>query len=75
MSVENITTLLEVCLKSTYFTFQGRFFEQQEEAAMGSPISPIVANLYMEEFETKTISSSPPPISMEEVCRRHLYHH
>ena len=25
---------------------------------MGSPISPIVANLYMEDFETKAISSS-----------------
>ena len=69
MCVENITTLLEFCLKSTYFTFQGRFFEQQEGAAMGSPISPIVENLYMEEFETKAISSSPHPISMEEVCR------
>ena len=68
MSVENITTLLEFCLKSTYFTFQSRFFEQQEGAAMGSPINPIVANLYMEEFETKAISSSPA-ISVEEVCR------
>ena len=61
LSVENITNLLEFCLKSTYFTFQSRYFEQQEGAVMGSPISPIVANLYMEELEIKSISSSPQP--------------
>ena len=27
LSVKNITSLLEVCLNSTYFTFQGRYFE------------------------------------------------
>ena len=30
---------------------------------MGSPISPIVANLYMEDFETKAISSAVHPPS------------
>ena len=29
---------------------------------MGSPISPIVANLYMEDFEMKAINSSPYPL-------------
>ena len=29
---------------------------------MGSPISPIVANLYMENFETRAISTSPHPL-------------
>ena len=28
---------------------------------MGSPVSPIVANLYMEHFEQKALSSSPTP--------------
>ena len=28
---------------------------------MGSPISPIVANLYMEDFEVRTINTSPHP--------------
>ena len=47
MKVEQIISLLEFCLKTTYFQFQGRFFEQLQWAAMGSPISPIVAKLYM----------------------------
>ena len=46
MSVNNITCLLEFCLKSTYFMYEGQHFEQLEGAAMGSPISPIVANLW-----------------------------
>ena len=43
-------------------------FEQQEGAAMGSPISPIVANIY-EEFENKAIYSAPqPPPFLEKIC-------
>ena len=48
MTVKNIICLLEFCLRSTYFTFQNQYYEQVEGAAMGSSISPIVANLYME---------------------------
>ena len=64
MKVEHITSLLEFCLKTIYFQFQGRFYEQLHGAAIGSPISPIVANLYMEDFETKAISSSVHPPSI-----------
>ena len=63
MSVNHIISLLDFCLGSTYFTFKGRFYEQQEGAAMGSPISPIVANLYMEDLETKAIQSAQNPPS------------
>ena len=57
MSVNHIISLLEFCLRSTHFTSQGKLYEQQEGAAMGSPISPIVANLFMEDFEKKAIES------------------
>ena len=63
MAVKHIVSLLEFCLRSTYFTFKGRFYEQQDGAAMGSPISPIVANLYMEDLETKAIHSAQNPPS------------
>ena len=75
LSVKNIiTSLLEFCLTSTYFIFQGRYFEQQEAAAMGSPISPIVANLSMEAFETKAINTAPQPPLFLMICGWHLYH-
>ena len=59
MSVKHITCLLKFCLRSTYFTLQDKYYEQVEGAAMGSPISPIVANLYMEDFEMRAINTSP----------------
>ena len=33
----------------------------KQEAAMGSPISPLIANLYMEEFEIQAIRTSKTP--------------
>ena len=48
LSVQDILELLGFCLHNTYFSFQNKFYEQVEEAPMGSPVSPIVTNLYME---------------------------
>ena len=61
MEVGDIILLLEFCLKNTYFSFQGQFYEQVEGAAMGSPVSPIVANLYMEYLEQKALLPPTPP--------------
>ena len=61
MSVQHISWLLELCLKSTYISFQGRFYQQLEGTAMGSPISPIIANLFMEDLETRALNTSHHP--------------
>ena len=63
MSIKHIIKLLDFCLRSTYFAFQGQYFEQRVGAAMGSPLSPIVANIYMEHFETKALETAPHPPS------------
>ena len=61
MTVNHICCLLEFCLKNTYFQYKGRYYEQTEGVAMGSPISPIVANLFMEDFKVQAIMTSPSP--------------
>ncbi|XP_011862457.1 PREDICTED: uncharacterized protein LOC105559054 [Vollenhovia emeryi] len=51
--------LIEHCLNSTYFRFEGEFYEQTTGAAMGSPISPIIANIFMEHFENEILKKAP----------------
>ncbi len=62
LSVDNITELLRCCLTTTYFVFMGVFYTQIEGAAMGSPVSPIVSNLFMENFESKALATFPHPV-------------
>ena len=50
LSVGQITTLLEICLNTRYVSNK-----QKKGAAMGSRVSPIMANLYMEHFEERAI--------------------
>ena len=59
LTVKDIILLLELCLKNMYFSFQDQFYEQVRCAAMGSPVSPIIANLYMEYFEQNALSIAP----------------
>lgn len=54
----DISKLIEICLRSTFFSFMGEFYEQTCGVAMGSPLSPIVANLFMEDFEAKALMTS-----------------
>ena len=59
MSIQQIIKLPEFCLKNTYLLFQGKYYKQVHGAAMDSPISPLNANPFMEEFEVKALSTAP----------------
>jgi hypothetical protein len=53
------TKLVEICLCSTFFSYQGEFYEQINDVAMGSPLSPIIANIFMENFKKKALDFYP----------------
>jgi hypothetical protein len=43
--------LLEICTKKAHFQFNGKFYDQIDGVAMGSPLGPLFANAYMSHFE------------------------
>ena len=64
MTIPQIVELLDFCLNTTYFIYDRTYYQQTHGAAMGSPISPLVANCYMEQFEKVAISTAPHPPSV-----------
>ena len=50
--------LLDVCLRTIYFQVGDKFFQQKEGMAVGSSLSPIVSNIYMEFFEKLVLNSA-----------------
>ena len=52
------TKLVSLCLTSTFFNLQGDFYEEYCGVAMGSPIYPTIANLFMKDFVTKDLAST-----------------
>ncbi len=59
LSVDDILELLRFTLTTTYFLFRGKIYKQRFGAAMGSPVSPVVANLFMEFLEQQAIATAP----------------
>ena len=57
---DEVMQLLKLVLENCVFTFQDKFFKQLHGAAMGSPCSPVVANIYMEYFENLELGPELP---------------
>ena len=60
---EKFIKLLEITITNYIFCFNNKFCKQLQGAAMGSPVSPVNANIYMEYFESLAIPSSPTLIT------------
>ena len=60
--VPQLVEFIELCLQSTFFQFGDEYLEQTDGAAMVSPLSPVVANLFVEDLEEKAIRSASPAL-------------
>jgi hypothetical protein len=56
---EDFLGLIFHVLTTSYFTFNRQFCRQTDGVAIDSPHSPIIANLYMEDYEKAALESAP----------------
>lgn len=56
--INELIILVQKILKQNYFTFNGQFYSQNEGLAMGSPLSGILAEVYLNHFENKYLLSN-----------------
>ena len=61
LTVDDICSLLQLCLEATYLVFEGKVYRQIHGTAMGSPVSVVVANLVMEDVEQEALSTFHTP--------------
>ena len=59
LQVGDIMELLQFIVTTTYFSFRGTIYQQKFGTAMGSPVSPVIANLFMEWLEKQAIATAP----------------
>ena len=43
---KDLVDIFRVCLTTTYFVWEEEFYEQIDGVAMGSPLSPVIANFF-----------------------------
>lgn len=47
-----LKNICEICAKQNYFQFENKFFKQRDGLPMGSPISPLLAEIFLANFES-----------------------
>lgn len=59
--IEDIIELTQLTLKQNYFSYNSSFYLQEDGVPMGSPLSGIMADIFMKEMETTKIMNDCNP--------------
>ncbi|XP_070189013.1 uncharacterized protein [Littorina saxatilis] len=68
---ETIVKVADHVLTNNVFTFEEEVYQQIHGTAMGTPMAPSVANLFMAALERKLFQQSPVPVNSE-LWRRYI---
>ena len=59
---ETIVQVVRHVVENNFFTFEGNVYHQVHGTAMGTPVAPSIANLFMGWLEGKMLHDSPVPV-------------
>ena len=69
LSPRQILDQLDTLLCTTFFKFNGYFYQQTDGEAMGGPTSAIVSEIYIQSLETTAITTTDHP---PKVCKHYI---
>ena len=61
LSKTDLTKLFSIATSQTHFLFDGKVYDQIYGVAMGSPLAPVLANLFLGHYENIWLNKYPGP--------------
>ena len=59
ISINDFRDLINLATKESFFTFSNKFYIQVDGVAMGSPLGPILANIFLSHHEENWLNKCP----------------
>ena len=61
---DELERLLQICTKEMHFSFDNGIYRQTNGVAMGSPLGPVIANIFMVELEKTLVPTLDDKVSL-----------
>jgi hypothetical protein len=58
LQVKDVMELLDICLTTTYFQFEDKFYQPKEGMAVGNSISLVLSNTFVEHSEEMPLDTA-----------------
>ena len=68
---EDLKEFLKLASYESFFTFDNEYYSQLDGVAMGSPLGPTLANVFLCHFEKQWLSDCPQDFCPN-ICRRYV---
>ena len=70
--ITEVLASFKCCTSQNYFNFNNSFYSQTQGVPMGSPLSPLLAEIFMNHFETQLLHSNHPLVKYVHTWYRYV---